>query len=89
MYVLRDKKTNKPLYLSYTIEGLKWATNSRGKLLYFKDAHLEKRNNKVIFVGNLQQSSDVYIAIYSRYPHKQEYLRIIEKKFYDAAHKMT
>lgn len=88
MYVLRDKKTNKPLYISYSVEGLQWASNNRGKLLFFKNAHIEKRDKKLIFVGNLQQNPDVYIAIYKKYPHKQEYLKNIEKKFYDTACKM-
>ena len=54
MYVLRDKKTNKPLYLAYTKEGLQWATDSKGKLLYFKKAKLENSGNKLVFKGNLE-----------------------------------
>jgi|DEB0MinimDraft_4_1074332.scaffolds.fasta_scaffold40140_3 hypothetical protein len=87
MYVLRDKKTNKPLYLSHTQEGLKWATDSRGKLIYFNKAKISKEKEKISFSGDLSINPNVYISKYKKLSHRKEYLNSIEDKFYNIAQK--
>lgn len=38
MVVLRERKTNKPLNVAYTEEGLKWTANKTGRAIYFRSA---------------------------------------------------
>lgn len=87
MYVLRDKKTNKPLYLSHSEEGLKWATDSRGRLLYFKQAKLIHKGEKVDFEGDLKRNPEVYVCKFKKVYHKSPVLNKLEDRFYDLSEK--
>jgi hypothetical protein len=38
MVVLRERKTNKPLNVAFTEEGLQWTANKTGRAIYFRSA---------------------------------------------------
>lgn len=57
MYVLRDKKTRKPLNIAMTVDGLKYTANKMGKALYFKNAFFRNGNIE----GDLAPSDRVVI----------------------------
>lgn len=67
MYVLRDSRTNMALNVSYTPEGLYWATSSSGRLIYFKNARMTTVYDndynliKVKIIGDTRPSDKVYI----------------------------
>lgn len=66
MYVMRDKKTHKPLALSFSVEGLQFTTDERGRYIYFKKAHPVIKNGKLQFHGDLRMSDSVYVEIYQK-----------------------
>jgi hypothetical protein len=45
MVVLREKRTNKPLNVAFTEEGLQWTANKSGRAIYFRSAVF--RNGKI------------------------------------------
>lgn len=68
LYVLRDSQTGNALNTSYTPEGLYWTTNVSGKLIYFRNARLERVYDKttkepltVKIVGDTRPNDKVYI----------------------------
>ncbi len=68
IYVLRDKTTNNALHVSYTEEGLKYATNPvTGKLVYYVNAKFERRYDRmgnitrVDIGGDLTMNPNVYV----------------------------
>jgi hypothetical protein len=68
IYVLRDKTTGNALHVSYTEDGLKYATNPiTGKLVYYSNAKFERRYDKegnilrVDIGGDLTMNPNVYV----------------------------
>lgn len=55
--IMRDKKSNKPLGVAMTEDGLKYTCNKTGKALYFKKAFFSNGQLK----GNLDKNNNIYI----------------------------
>lgn len=68
IYVLRDKITGNALHVSYTEDGLKYATNPiTGKLVYYSNAKFERRYDsqgnitRVDIGGDLTMNPNVFV----------------------------
>jgi hypothetical protein len=69
-YVIRRKKNNEPLNVSYSKFGLRWTTDRERNLLYFKRAQLRHKKdiegNMIPYfwkygVDGLEKSNDIYV----------------------------
>ena len=67
-YVLREKKTDKALNISSTIDGLKWTSNKTQRSMYYNDAIFKIINGKISLVGDFKLSNQVYVEKF--YPRK-------------------
>ncbi len=70
MYIMRDKRTHKPLALGFSVDGLKFTTDERGRYIFFKNARAVVRNGKVEFKGDLRTNENIYVELYSKKKHE-------------------
>jgi len=84
-WVLRRKKDNSPLNVSYTIDGLKWTSNKLGKALFFKDAYISKGK---IVGEDLEMSDEVYVELFDPIEFHSIPLQRAELRFLDKALRM-
>lgn len=68
LVVLRRKKDNFPLNVSYTEDGLKWTANKIGRCLYFKDGFI--RGGKID--SSMELSDEVYVSHFVPINHRSE-----------------
>ena len=68
MWILREKRTGKPLNVSYTPEGLKYTSNKMGRLLLYDNGKLVRLGDRIVIQSNnekpLKLSDKVYIERY-------------------------
>jgi hypothetical protein len=72
LVVLRSKKNDKPIEISFSEDGLKWVVDTKGKFIFFRDASPKLvRTVKGQFLkfvansnGGLQPSEDYYIETF-------------------------
>lgn len=77
LVVLRDKRNNKPLNVSYTEEGLRWTCNKDAKLLFYKNAYLRHRDigEKIwqpYIVGDTKRNPHVVVEKFVPKDHRRE-----------------
>lgn len=74
LVVLRDRRSNAALNVSYTEDGLKWTTNKVGRLLYYNKAFLSSGR----MVGDLSPSKAVYIERFVPRDHPTSSAQVAE-----------
>ena len=89
LYVMRDKRTNRPLNVSYTEDGLRYTQNSSGRWIYFQGAWADRTNSdKITFRGNLKRNREVYIELYEPRDHKDSKSKMFEFTFMGKAYRL-
>lgn len=82
MYIMRDKKTHRPLALGFSIEGLQFTTDDKGRYIYFRKRNRPVvKNGRLQFEGDVSISDKVYIEQYSRKNHIDRNLKRAERLF--------
>ena len=78
MFVLRRKRDNVALNVSYSRDGLKWTSNKLGRCLMFKRAFV--RNGRIEPVGDYgaQEATDVYTERFVPSNHDTESAQVAE-----------
>lgn len=74
IFVLRRRRDNVALNVSYSEDGLKMTTNKVGKLLYYKKAFLTSGKK----VGDLSPANDVYVEKFEPRNHASAAAQIAE-----------
>lgn len=85
LFVLRDKKTDNALHVSYTEDGLQYATHpNTGRLVYFRNANFarvyDKQGNilRVDIVGDKRMNPNVYVEQFVPKNHANLRSRVAE-----------
>lgn len=87
-WVLRRKKDDCPLNVSYTVEGLMWTTNKLGKSLFFKNA-IVSMGKIVPRHGKYVESDEVYYEKFEPKTHASYAMQTAELRWLDKAMKMS
>ena len=87
-WVLRRKKDNCPLNVSYTVEGLMWTTNKLGRSLFFKDTMVSM--GKILPKhGKYVESDEVYYEKFAPRTHANYATQTAELRWLDKAMRMS
>lgn len=73
-WVLRRKRDNFALNISFSPDGLKWTANKLGRALMFKRAFVSKGRIE----GDLSLSRDVYVEVFKPRNHETEAAQVAE-----------
>jgi hypothetical protein len=62
LLALREKHTQKLFNVAYSEEGLKWTTNDKGEYVYYQNARIRQRDNKLLIDG--KKNNNLYVTTY-------------------------
>lgn len=94
MKVLRQKRDDKPLNVSYTTEGLKWTQNKTGRFIYFKQnvKPVFNHDKGILILKGKDTRISPYLYVENYVPKNHEnnpYLQKCEVQWLDKANKMN
>ena len=84
-YVLREKRTDKALNISATIDGLKWTENKTRRSMYYNDAIFKIINGKISLVGDFKVSNQNYVEKFYPRKFKNPFLNMCENTWINKA----
>ena len=72
-YCIREAESDKIMGVSFSPEGLRFLANKTGRILLYRNAKFEVKNQRLEVVGDTRLNENLYIAPYDRIDHMQKY----------------